>query len=189
MAMPDLVLGAEYPIDILKEGQGRVYYGVRMNYYPKGESKAKEEGISVLKSMETLKESSPSMDSFKAGTIVRVTLTVISNQARNYIVVEDPLPAGFETVNLAFETVGRNLAESVEQNSEEWWYRNPFQHRETYDDRVLLFADYLPAGVHTFSYLARVTSFGTFQMPSTRAEGMYEPEVSGQTSSRQIVVQ
>jgi uncharacterized protein YfaS (alpha-2-macroglobulin family) len=43
--------------------------------------------------------------------------------------------------------------------------------------------------VHTFSYLARVTSFGTFQMPSTRAEGMYEPEVSGQTSSRQIVVQ
>jgi uncharacterized protein YfaS (alpha-2-macroglobulin family) len=42
--------------------------------------------------------------------------------------------------------------------------------------------------VHTFTYLARVTSFGTFAMPSTRAEGMYEPEVFGQTSSQVITI-
>ena len=189
VAIGELTLGTLYPVDILKEGKGRVYYGIRMNYYPKGESKAKEEGLSVLKSMETLKGSVPAASTFKAGTMVRVTLTVVSNQARNYVVVEDPLPAGFETVNLSFETTGRNLADLLQHNNKEWWYRNPFQYTEMHDDRVLLFADYLPAGVHTFSYLARVTSFGTFEMPSTRAEGMYEPEVFGQTSSRQIVVQ
>ncbi|HET6271415.1 MAG TPA: hypothetical protein VFG32_00385, partial [Bacteroidota bacterium] len=66
---------------------------------------------------------------------------------------------------------------------------NPFNHKEMYDDRVQLFADYLPAGVHTFTYMARATSYGKFQMPSTRAEGMYEPEVFGQTSSRVIIVE
>jgi uncharacterized protein YfaS (alpha-2-macroglobulin family) len=33
-----------------------------------------------------------------------------------------------------------------------------------------------------------VTSFGDFQMPSTRAEGMYEPEVFGQTGSTVVEI-
>jgi uncharacterized protein YfaS (alpha-2-macroglobulin family) len=185
----DLVLGAQYPIDIAREGLGRLYYGVRMNYYPRGESKAKEEGVTVLKSMEPLKEQPLGRTVFKAGMIVKVVLTVVSNQARNFIVVEDPLPAGFETIQSTFATTARNLTAAQERGIDEsWWYRNPFNHTEMYDDRVMLFADYFPAGIHTFTYLARVTSFGDFQMPATRAEGMYEPEVFGQTSSQSIVV-
>jgi uncharacterized protein YfaS (alpha-2-macroglobulin family) len=188
--MSDLIPNTNYPIGISREGQGRLYYTLRMNYYPKGESKAKEEGLSVLKSMETQKEPTAAGSNFKAGTVVKVTLTVIANQARNYVVVEDPLPAGFETINMSFETTGRNLTIPEEEVGKyRWWYANPFRHTEMYDDRVLLFADYLPAGVHTFNYLVRVTSFGDFQMPSTRAEGMYEPEVFGQTSSRRVKVE
>ncbi len=188
--MSDLLPNTQYPIGMSREGQGRLYYNLRMNYYPRGETKAKEEGLSVLKSMEALKEAATTRNSFKAGTVVMVTLTVIANQARNYVVVDDPLPAGFEAINLTFETSGRDLAVPEEQTDRyRWWYVNPFRHTEMYDDRVLLFADYLPAGVHTFNYLVRVTSFGNFQMPSTRAEGMYEPEVFGQTSSRQIKVE
>jgi hypothetical protein len=189
LAMGELTLGGQYPIDITKEGPGRVYYTIRMNYYPKAESKAKDEGLSILKAIETVKEPKLNKDAFRAGTVVKITLSVITNQARNFIVVNDPVPAGFEIIDLSLNTAGRNLTVSERQPHEgEWWHENPFNHRELHDDRALLFADYLPAGVHTFTYLARVTSYGTFSMPSTRGEGMYEPEVFGQTSSRIITV-
>ncbi len=189
LSIGELVLGAQYPIDITKDGRGRLYYTIRMNYYPKTESVAKDEGLSVLKAIETVKEPQAGKGTFKAGTVVKITLSIITNQARNFIVVEDPVPAGFEIVDLSLQTAGKSLTVSQERHREdEWWYENPFNHTEMHDDRALLFADYLPAGVHTFTYLARVTSFGTFSMPSTRAEGMYEPEVFGQTSSQVITV-
>ncbi|MBI3006221.1 MAG: hypothetical protein HYY49_12520, partial [Ignavibacteriales bacterium] len=186
--MSELVVGAEYPLDFKKQGAGRLYYTVRMNYYPKAETKAKEEGISVTKEISDLASSTGEQSSIKAGTMAKITLTVSSNQDRNFIVVDDPIPAGFEIVNTSFETTSTAEIEE-EQNSQEKWWRNPFQHREMYDDRALFFADYFAAGVYTVSYLVRVTSFGTFQMPATRAEGMYEPEVFGQTSSKSMRVE
>jgi uncharacterized protein YfaS (alpha-2-macroglobulin family) len=75
---------------------------------------------------------------------------------------------------------------SSQQERGEWW--GSFNHRELHDDRVLLFADQLAAGVHTFTYLARAITPGTFQMPATYVEMMYEPEVFGRTGSATIEV-
>ena len=63
-----------------------------------------------------------------------------------------------------------------------------FDHWEIYDDKVLLFADALYAGEHTFSYLVRAMTFGTFTMPPTKAEEMYTPEVFGYNRQRTIKV-
>ncbi|HEY6951019.1 MAG TPA: hypothetical protein VI758_01360, partial [Bacteroidota bacterium] len=188
MPLSDLQRGAEYPMDFLKQGPGRLYYTVRMNYYPTGQTKAKEEGISVVKTVDRLVPASDSVASISAGAVSKVTLTISTNQARNFIVVDDPVPAGLEIINTSFQTSGANLPEQ-EQNQSEWWTWNPFRHREMYDDRALFFADYLPAGSYTLTYLVRATSYGTFEAPATRAEGMYEPEIFGQTSSRLIRVQ
>ena len=188
MSLSELQRGAEYPIDFLKQGPGRLYYTVRMNYYPSTQTKAKDEGISVVKTMERLTATSDSVASIAAGAISKVTLTISTNQARNFVVVDDPIPAGLEIINTSFQTTGSNLSDQ-EQNPDEWWTWNPFRHREMYDDKALFFADYLPAGVHTLTYLVRATSYGTFQAPATRAEGMYEPEVFGQTSSKMLRVQ
>ena len=188
MPLSDLQRGALYPIDFLKQGPGRLYYTVRMNYYPSGQTKAKEEGISVIKTMERFTMAEDSVPTISAGAISKVTITIATNQARNFIVVDDPVPAGLEIVNTSFQTTGTNLAQQ-ERGSSNWWEWNPFRHREMYDDKALFFADYLPAGVHTLTYLVRATSYGTFQAPATRAEGMYEPEVFGQTSSKLIRVQ
>ncbi|GJQ21940.1 MAG: peptidase inhibitor [Bacteroidia bacterium] len=184
IALSELVLGADYPIDIAKTGPGRLYYTIRMNYYPKGESRAKEEGFSITKSVEPV-EGAPAADgSFRAGSVARVKLTISTNQERNFVVVDDPVPAGFEIINTSLLTSGTNLRR--EERSEGDWWSNPFRHRESYDDRALFFADYLPANVYTLTYLVRATSYGTFNMPSTRIEGMYEPEVFGQTGSRNV---
>jgi len=188
MALSELQRGVEYPMDFLKNGPGRLYYTVRMNYYPTGQTKAKDEGISVIKSMERVAVGSDSVASISAGATSKVTITISTNQDRNFVVVDDPIPAGVEIINTSFQTSGSNLREQ-EQNNTNWWEWNPFRHREMYDDKALFFADFLPAGVHTLTYLVRATSYGTFQAPATRAEGMYEPEVFGQTSSKALRVQ
>ncbi|MBI4429131.1 MAG: hypothetical protein HY562_08430, partial [Ignavibacteriales bacterium] len=186
--MSELVVGAEYPLDFKKQGAGRLYYTVRMNYYPKAETIAKEEGISVTKEISNISSASGDLPSIKAGTVAKITLTVSSNQDRHFIVVDDPIPAGFEIINTSFQTASTAEMEGERDSRERWW-RDPFQHREMYDDRALFFADYFPAGVYSVSYLVRVTGFGTFQMPATRAEGMYEPEVFGQTGSTKMTVE
>lgn len=187
-AMSELTLGARYALDFKKDGSGRLYYMVRMNYYPKSQTVAKEEGIAVSKAVAGLATTADASSSIKAGTVARVTLTVSTNQDRTFVVLDDPVPAGFEIINTSFQTA--SVAEREQEHGQaEWWGFNPFRHREQYDDRALFFADYLPAGVYSVSYLVRVTSFGTYQMPATRVEGMYEPEIFGQTSSRVVIVE
>lgn len=187
-SMAELVQGVEYPLDFKKQGPGRLYYTVRMNYYPKAETKAKDEGIGVMKDVAGLAGAAERAATIKAGVVAKVTLTISTNQDRNFVVVDDPIPAGWEIINTSFQTTSTAEAQQ-ERNTKERWWSNPFQHRELYDDRALFFADYLPAGAHTLTYLVRVTSFGTFQMPATRAEGMYEPEVFGQTGSKTVKVE
>jgi uncharacterized protein YfaS (alpha-2-macroglobulin family) len=56
-----------------------------------------------------------------------------------------------------------------------------FNHRELDDASMTLFADVMPAGIHTYSYLARATTPGVYSMPATTAKEMYRPEVFGRT--------
>ena len=183
----ELTMGQNYPVKISKDGTGRLYYGIRMNYYPKGATLAKEEGLSVVKTIQTM--DGKNVDTFVPGMTVKITLTVSSRQDRHFVVVDDPIPAGFEIVNTSFQTSASNLDdEEGEQNGSHWYWR-AFNHVEKLDDRVLLFSDYFEVGSHTYTYVAQVTRSGLYQLPATRAEGMYEPEVFGQTASGTITVQ
>ena len=69
-----------------------------------------------------------------------------------------------------------------------WWQRGGFDHVERHDDRVLLFATRLGEGVHTFSYVVRATTAGTFRTAPAHAEEMYEPEVFGRTATAVVDV-
>ena len=44
-----------------------------------------------------------------------------------------------------------------------WWY---FSHIELRDEKVVLSADYLPAGTYVYTYLARASSIGTLARSS-----------------------
>jgi hypothetical protein len=186
LPMSDLQMGVTYPVDVLKKGRGRLYYGMRMQYYPRSAPKAREEGLAVAREVEGAVRDASGAIVLKAGTMTRVRLTITSPMDRNFIVLEDPIPAGFEIVQTSFQTSAMGLAA---QERNEWWWTNPFRHRELYDDRALFFADYLPAGVFSVTYTVRATGYGTFAVPPTHAEGMYEPEVFGQTASSMMRIE
>ena len=178
--------GKSLPLEIKKKGEGVLYYGARMTYAPSLKVNPREEGIAVSKKIESL-DGKP-LETVKAGSLVLVTLEIALPQEGLFVVVNDPLPAGFEAVNLEFLTESqeqqRKLEEQGQDRLKRWW--EGFTHVEMHDDRVLLFADSLRAGIHTHRYLARALSYGEFQTPGTFAEEMYSPEVFGRSS--EIVV-
>jgi uncharacterized protein YfaS (alpha-2-macroglobulin family) len=170
-----------------KKGDGRYYYETRLKYYPIAPVSPADQGISVVKEMEVVNGNGSVENGIEAGAVVKVTLTVATGMERNYVVVDDPLPAGFEVINTSMKTVSEAYKKfkPLMLNSDYW---GGFNFYEIRDDRVLVFADNLPAGVHTFVYLCDALTVGEYNMPATKTEEMYTPEVFGRTSDRVISI-
>lgn len=181
-SLSELEPGKTVPLEIKMKGDGKVYYQTRMTYAPKKEWMPRDEGFSIVKTITAL-DGKP-LDSIRAGTLAVVTLEVILPRESLFVVLDDPLPAGFEAVNPAFQTESeerqRQLDEMSGMNGRRRWWQG-FNHIEMLDDRVLLFADSLTAGVHTHRYLVRALTHGTFSTPGTKIEEMYAPEVFGRS--------
>ena len=187
LPLTEFKTGKDLPLKIVKSGEGILYYGARLTYAPTQKLVPREEGFAVYKKIETI-DGKP-IEFPKAGTLVVVTLQVVVPKESLYVVVNDPLPAGFEAVNAGFLTESeeqqRKLDELEDEDEGRWWWQG-FNHVEMHDNRVLLFADSLGPGIHTYRYLARALAFGQFTLPGTKAEQMYAPEVFGR-SAEQIV--
>ena len=183
-------------LGLMRDGaQGTLYYTLRLEYAPEDPPTDAYDGGFTLRreyfAHEGENAGKPVRD-VAAGDVVRVQLTMVIPEDRNYVAIEDPLPAGLEPINTSFATAARSLASAIEPERDEDWYwydTYDFTRVEQWDDRVLLFADYFPAGVYTHSYLARATTVGTFTTPSARVEEMYSPQVFGRTTSFQFTVQ
>jgi hypothetical protein len=186
LPLTDFKPGKELSLKIEKTGEGTLYYGARLTYAPKQKLEPRDEGFAVYKKIESL-DGKP-LESIKAGTLVVVTLQVAVPKESLFIVVHDPLPAGFEAVNPSFltesEDAQRKLEKLEESDEGDWW--EGFNHIEMHDNRVLLFADSLRAGIHTHRYLVRALTFGQFTMPGTKAEEMYAPEVFGRSAEQAV---
>ena len=64
-----------------------------------------------------------------------------------------------------------------------------FDHQNLRDDRVEAFSALLWEGVHTYRYVARATTPGTFVVPPPKAEEMYAPETFGRGATDRVIVE
>jgi uncharacterized protein YfaS (alpha-2-macroglobulin family) len=189
--------GANAPLTFTREGSGTLFYTARLRYaLDQFFSQGLDAGFKVERRYELFEGAADSTPaSFKAGDLVRITLTFQLTKERKFVAVTDPLPAGFEAVESWFETTRSSLAQQTlqygERSHSDWrrnWGVGYFDHVERHDDRLQLFATSLSEGTHTFSYVVRATTSGTFQAAPTRVEEMYSPEIFGRTASTQIEV-
>jgi uncharacterized protein YfaS (alpha-2-macroglobulin family) len=180
-------------------GEGQLYYSAYLRYYlPVEQVKALDRGIIVARQYSPVDAPGQYVDTAQVGDVIEVKLTIVAPTDLYYVVVEDPLPAGFEGVDLSLKTTSvvgevpelRNL--SAEQES--YWFRRYgwgwwwFSHSELRDEKVSLFAQYLPRGTYEYTYLMRASVPGQFLvMPSTASE-MYFPDVFGRSDGAKFTV-
>lgn len=96
------------------------------------------------------------------------------------LVIEDPLPAGFEAVDTSFQTTLQALV----PQSDSW----QIDTTQIYRDRVIAYASHLDPGVYDFHYLVRSVTPGTFRWPGARAYLENAPEQFGRSTGGVLTI-
>jgi len=190
--------GKEQNLILSKEGPGRLYYRLGIQYAPTSLSLPPlEQGFAVQREYEAVDDPADVTKDdrgvwhIKAGARVRVRLRLVAPTRRYHVALEDPLPAGLEPVNPALAVSG-----SIPQDpaggstSRYWWWRwTWYEHQNLRDQRAEAFASLLWEGIHTYTYLARATTPGEFIVPPAKAEEMYSPDVFGRSGTDRVIVE
>jgi uncharacterized protein YfaS (alpha-2-macroglobulin family) len=182
----ELILGAEGGVP-----SGRLYYAAtlianrvpREGVIPAFESH--ERSIGVQREYRLLGVREPTSQ-FQRGDLVEVQLTLDVPEESWYVVVDDPLPAGFEALNERLGTTSHVAA--LYEEPVYTWERYGYNRKDVRDERVTFFVTHLEPGQRTLTYLMRATSSGSFSALPVQVYPMYEPEVWSRSESAQCQV-
>jgi hypothetical protein len=204
---------AEGASDLLlaKEGAGRLYYRIGLRYAPASlVLDPLDRGFTVERTYEAVddpkdvRRADDGTWHVRAGARVRVRVTMVAPARRYHVALVDPLPAGFEALNPALAVTGSLPEEGgsgvtpvgalrlggAGRAGHGWWWSRPwFDHQNLRDERAEAFSALLWEGVHTYRYVARATTPGTFVVPPPKAEEMYAPETFGRGATDRVVVE
>ncbi len=199
IAMKELVQGGNLVFQ--RQGQGTLFFEARLAYARKElPSSPLENGFLVKKELTQFApaqdpdtrppnadegDSDRKVSQLNHGDLVLVELNVLVPARRRFVVVDDPLPAGLEAIDLSLTTAQGSLRKLLLPTAgyAQAWHRTEYR-----DDRVLFFVDDMPPGVYQYRYLARATTRGTFIVPPTMAKEMYQEEVYGRTGATRVSV-
>lgn len=197
--------GQTRTLKIDKDGSGRLYYATRLRYASKTPSDKTNAGMDIHREYSTHKNGNWVLlkkDAIlKRGDNVRVDLYLSLPAPRNFVVVNDPLPGGLETVNrdLATASTVADSAAKYDNAGGSFWFRFndwvefntafwSFYHQELRADSARFFADWLPAGNYHLSYMTQAIADGQFAAPPTKAEEMYDPDIYGRGNNESLTI-
>ncbi|RLC85601.1 MAG: hypothetical protein DRJ03_11210 [Chloroflexi bacterium] len=182
-------------------GEGRLYYTAHLKVYlPVEEIEALDRGVIVSRRYTDPDCAEgiqcPEVNEVEVGDVVQVKLTIIAPHDLYYVIVEDPLPAGAEAIDTGLATASELAQEPGlyrDAEGEGWydfyyWWWQWYSRSEMRDDKVVLFADYLPAGTYEYAYTFRATLPGEYQVIPTTANEFYFPEVFGRGDGRLFTI-
>ena len=159
--------GRKVSVHLKRQGQGRYYYATRLFYSPKKLKTVRiNAGIDVRREYSVERNGKwvllKSPMQIKSGELVRIDLFVSLPAARNFVVVDDPVPGGLEPVN-------RDLATASTVDSDKakgqyaggsFWYKFSdwkaysfsywsFYHKELRHHAARFYSEYLPGRIPT----------------------------------------
>ncbi len=186
----DALPRAGAPLVLTAEGRGALYYGVQLKYAALELPRTPvERGFFIERSFERIDplalaggnvKGEPA-ERAKLNDYVRITLRIAVPSAREFVMIEDALPAGLEPVDTQlaseFGAASRALSE-----------RAPEDHRELREQGARIAINDLPPGLYRYSYLARAITPGTFVVPPARVEEMYHPDTQGLSAATHFTV-
>lgn len=112
------------------------------------------------------------------GDTLEVRLVIENSEPLEHVIVEDPLPAGFEVD----ETKGDGRFAEFD------WYWDWYTHRERHDERMAFFINLLSTGKHEFRYVMHPELEGkTLALPAS-VWPMYRPAIRAESRPWEVTV-
>jgi hypothetical protein len=183
-------VGQSSEVRIVKRGRGVLYLATTLTHYTNDEQTA-EAGVPQLKlHREYLRlkvveksdgtmgwQTEPLTGDVRSGDII-VSRLVLEGEKAQYMMIEDPIPAGCEQV----ESVSGIDLNHTEKDWSDWYSAREFR-----DNRAVLFL-YRFDGRAQFQYAMRVQVPGQFRVAPSRVERMYEPDVRANSASGALTI-
>ncbi len=110
----------------------------------------------------------------KSGDEIEVTLTVTADRTYEHLMLEDPLPSGFEPVREYWDPWSA---------WENWYARKEFR-----DERVCAAMTEIPRGDHVVRYSMRAETPGDLHVLPARVWSMYHAQIGGNSAESRIKV-
>jgi hypothetical protein len=160
------------PLDIAMRGTGTPWATIQsLAAVPLRE--ARSSGFGIRKTVTPMEQKQSGV--LSAGDIVRVKLEIESQADMTWVVVHDPVPAGSAIFGTGLGRDSQLSARGEETKGRVW---PAFEERSFEGYRA--YFHYVPKGAWSVEYTMRLNNEGVFQLPPTRVEAMYSPEMFGE---------
>jgi uncharacterized protein YfaS (alpha-2-macroglobulin family) len=138
-------------------------------------------GFTIERTLTPLEQRDPAR--LSQGDVVRVRLDLEAQSDMTWVVVDDPVPAGSSILGTGLGGQSERLTRDEARAGSVW---PAFEERRF--DAFRAYYRYVPKGRWTVEYTVRLNNPGTFQLPATRVEAMYAPEMLGERPNPPVTV-
>jgi alpha-2-macroglobulin len=200
------------PIRVEADGRRTVYLSASLDVaHPALDAPPREEGL-IIDRTYVGRDGESLPGAIPLGEPLFVHLAVVVSRDAKTLMIEDPLPAGIEALNLSFQNSPRiSMAGGLDEQEGEGRDGDSYGgggeedaleggarggrgdgtglwivHRELRDRSVRLFAEDVRAGVYHLYYPVIASTAGEFHTPGPRAELLYSPEIYAVGASQAV---
>ena len=164
--------GGKSPLAIRAEGSGKPWATIlSLSAIPLKEPLSS--GYKIRKTLIPVEQKERGV--WSRGDVVRIHLEMESLSDMTWVVVSDPIPAGAAIFGTGLGRDSRLLRRGEDRKG---WAWPAFEERSFEAYRA--YYEFLPKGNWSVEYTVRLNAEGTFELPPTRVEAMYAPEMFGE---------
>ncbi len=186
MALPwgSAVPGAVLPLTVTHAGSGKPW--LTLQSLAAVELKAPfAAGYQIRKTITPVEQANKGLPAgqYTRGDVLRITLEVTGSADMTWVAITDPIPAG---ATILGSGLGRDsaIATQGEQRGGPGW--PAFEERSF--EAFRSYHEYVPKGTVKMDYTVRLNNAGSFQLPPSRVEALYAPEMFGEAPNARIGV-
>jgi len=138
-------------------------------------------GYTIKKTIAPVERKNP--DTWTRGDVMRVKLEIDARSDMTWVVVNDPIPSGAVILGSG---LGQDSALLSKQGRQRGWAWEAYRERSF--EALRVYYEFVPQGTWTVEYSVRLNNDGLFQMPGTRVEALYAPEMFGESPNRPVEI-
>ena len=139
-------------------------------------------GFRIIRTVTPIEQSRPGV--WTRGDVARVHLELEAQSDMTWVVVDDPVPAGATILGSGTGGQSQLLMRGEQRGGWAW-----LAYEERRFDGYRAYYELVPKGHWSVEYTVRFDNPGTFQLPTTRVEAMYAPEMFGELPNTPVTVQ